>query len=109
MNRVRRWLDVLVSSTVVGVLFAAGTGCPPAATDPSVDAECAELDSDGDGFARPGPAFICCDPDFVCASDCNDEDPTIHPTSESTPVDDAPEDGIDRDCDGVDGRLGVDG
>ena len=63
-------------------------------------------DADGDGYGDPdGPTFYSCtDPGMDAvndATDCDDTDPTIAPLSGDTFGD-----GIDGDCDGVDGEAG---
>jgi hypothetical protein len=97
-------LVVLLAVLVVSLV---GGGC----SSSSSAEDCAAYDRDGDGFARSSNKFLCCDPDQLCTTDCNDDDPAIHPsgTSEGTVVEDAPGDGIDQNCDGVDGIFGVDG
>ena len=92
---------------VVAAFAALSSACPrPVDGDP----QCAEFDGDGDGFPRPNSLFLCCDPEGTCGVDCNDEDPEIHPSgfSAGTFVDDEPGDGIDQNCDSLDGNVGED-
>jgi hypothetical protein len=66
------------------------------------------LDRDGDGFAGPWecmPEYPSCSapelnkrPEKLANLDCNDRDASIHPGAT-----DIPGDGIDQNCDGVDG------
>jgi hypothetical protein len=97
--RVRGFLPLFVF-----VLSSACSSSPPAD-------ECSELDKDGDGFVPAGRTFVCCDPEQICSADCNDDDPAIRPSgiSDETQVEDEPGNGIDENCDGVDGVFGVDG
>ena len=60
------------------------------------------LDADGDGYAANNAESLrACDPPSGYVEprgDCNDTDPEIYPDA-----DELPDDGIDSDCDGVDG------
>ena len=62
------------------------------------------VDGDGDGFGdadAPSATSLCPPPGGVAmAGDCDDRDPAIHPGAA-----DAPDDGIDSDCDGADGAA----
>jgi hypothetical protein len=104
----RATTSLLFSSTLLAAALA-GHGCLWPASPASDD--CATYDGDRDGFPRPSNQFLCCDPDQLCTTDCNDEDPDVHPSgiSDDTVVVDEPGDGIDKNCDGVDGVTGVDG
>lgn len=97
---------------------AALVGCRPATTgdegggvfcddDTSLygtsDPNCATLtDADQDGFPATNTVFACCC--NSCVTDCNDGDADIHPSDDdgNVPADPAG-DGIDQDCNGVDG------
>ncbi len=67
------------------------------------DANCATLvDGDQDGFPATNTVFACCC--NTCATDCNDGDADVHPADDNgTGPDDPNNDGIDQDCNGVDG------
>ena len=105
----RRQVVVVV---VVAALSALSAACPgPGPGSDGRDPQCDEFDGDGDGFPRPNSLFLCCDaPEFTCGVDCNDEEPDIHPSgfSAETFVDDEPGDGIDQNCDNLDGNVGED-
>jgi hypothetical protein len=63
------------------------------------------IDNDGDGFGAGTPIFACESPgsNYVNqGGDCNNSDATIFPGAI-----DIPEDGIDQNCDGVDGYLSI--
>ena len=92
-------------------------GCPPATPGAGVvcedddslyglsDPGCRELvDEDGDGFAARNNFVACCC--NSCTADCNDGDADVHPVDDNGagPSDDTA-DGIDQDCNGVDGGL----
>jgi len=79
--------------------------------DDGIDADCTDADTvtcyedlDGDGFGNP--TVIIDEPDCSreglssSAEDCDDTDPTVFPVASDTP-----EDGIDQNCDGVDGAM----
>lgn len=74
----------VVSGSALSVTLMACYGSPPCETGP---------DGDGDGIG-PEASGVCGPSEF----DCNGEDATIHPGA-----DDAEGDGIDQNCDGVDG------
>jgi hypothetical protein len=97
-------VDVVVVVVVVALL-----GCNEP-FESGRDPQCDEFDGDDDRFPRPNSLFLCCDVDFTCAVDCNDDDEAIHPSgfSEGTIVEDRPGDGLDTNCDGLDGVVGVD-
>ncbi|MDP2340541.1 MAG: hypothetical protein Q8O67_06270 [Deltaproteobacteria bacterium] len=101
-----RRLTVVVVVVVVTFLSA----CPYNDSFEGADAQCDDFDEDGDGFPRPNTLFLCCDEEFTCAVDCNDDDDDIHPSgfSPENQVDDPPGDGLDTNCDGLDGVVGVD-
>jgi hypothetical protein len=86
----------------LGVFMLLWIGCNTPASD------CADDDDDGDGFPGPNATNTCCG-DFCTATDCNDQDPAIHPNRVDpntgqlvNPVSDPENDGIDWNCDGVD-------
>jgi hypothetical protein len=63
------------------------------------------IDNDGDGFGAGTPIFACESPgsNYVNqGGDCNNSDATIYPGAI-----DIPDDGIDQNCDGVDGYLSI--
>jgi hypothetical protein len=63
------------------------------------------IDNDGDGFGSGTPIFACESPGGTYINqgdDCNDTDATIFPGAV-----DIPGDGIDQNCDGVDGYLAL--
>lgn len=63
------------------------------------------IDNDGDGFGAGTPIFACESPgsNYVNqGGDCNNSDATIYPGAI-----DIPDDGIDQNCDGVDGYLAL--
>jgi hypothetical protein len=67
------------------------------------DAATCWTDADGDGYGSPG-AFVTVDTEGRCpagsvadATDCNDGARSVHPDAP-----DAPDDGVDQDCDGED-------
>ena len=63
------------------------------------------IDNDGDGFGAGTPIFACESPgaNYVNqGGDCNNSDDSIYPGAT-----DIADDGIDQNCDGVDGYLGV--
>ncbi len=66
------------------------------------------VDEDGDGFPQSNPAFACCD-EASCSglTDCNDQDENIHPDNfeggGGGNVAEVEGDGIDSNCDGVEG------
>ncbi len=67
----------------------------------AIDAGIWYADGDADGFGDGGSSLSSCaqPPGFVAdATDCNDSDPVIHPF-----VRDLPADGVDQNCDGLDG------
>ncbi len=68
-------------------------------SDPSVGKLEAYVDADGDGYGGVTTALECGNAPGYSAvnTDCNDADPTIHPSAT-----DIPGDGIDQNCDGVD-------
>lgn len=63
------------------------------------------IDADGDGFGDPLTSTVVCEiptGSVELAGDCNDQDPNINPD-----VDDLDENGIDENCDGVDGPSAI--
>jgi predicted outer membrane repeat protein len=64
------------------------------------------LDLDGDGHGDPSDSVFDCGLDaarVAIGDDCDDQDPTRHPSAP-----DRPEDGFDQDCDGLDAVVGGD-
>jgi hypothetical protein len=88
---------VRASSIVVVVFVGAFASCDRDGCAARQDPACAVgADLDGDGVGRLNPDFRCeCAPDEI---DCNDADDGVFPGA-----DDVVGDGVDQDCDGVDG------
>jgi hypothetical protein len=89
-SRVRTFVGGLVLAATAGTMaltLMACYGMPPCEDD-------GNSDGDGDGYHWYG----CTVPDDTSKEDCNDGDASIHPGA-----DDPRGDGIDQNCDGVDG------
>jgi hypothetical protein len=75
--------------------------CDGAVDEDAVDAVLVYTDADGDGYGDPATGVYVCDPPSGTVSDgtdCDDADASVHPGAA-----DPPDDGVDQDCDGIDG------